>query len=198
MTQRISEIEKSERNENQKDKKVKEAILIQIKFHKNVLKSRGSRELFQGSAKGVKYSITELKENLRCILKLNHGADQEIEKESGLLYKPLNDMLTEIDAKKSEVFEKLSKTRQKVTVKNSQDNLSKFLKEPDMLVGKSVRHKLKVTSRTEWFDGVVDSVKERTEDVMKTEYTIRYLESDEEVWFFSLLVDLKNGDLILQ
>jgi hypothetical protein len=49
----------------------------------------------------------------------------------------------------------------------------------------------------QWFSAVVDSIKIKKGDVIKTEYYVRYDECPNDLWHFPLLTDLKKGDLII-
>jgi len=48
-----------------------------------------------------------------------------------------------------------------------------------------------------WFNGKVTGIKNLKENKLKTEFNVVYDVEPDEVWFFPLLMDLKNGDLIV-
>ena len=178
------------------DKKIKIALLAQIKFHKNVLKSKGPKKLFQESSNNKKHTIDELKQNLIEILTINNCNDNE-ETSKGFSYKPIADVKEEIVEKKKELFAKVADGRRKIRVKQSQQMLPEFLTHPEGLVGLTVKHKcIGEDGQAEWFDAEVLSIKEKNVDQMKTEYNVKYSD-DEDTWFFPLLKDLKKGDLII-
>jgi len=58
-------------------KTTKKALLAQIKFHKNVLKSKGPKKLYQESSNNKKHTIDELKQNLMEILTISNCNDNE-------------------------------------------------------------------------------------------------------------------------
>jgi hypothetical protein len=51
--------------------KIVAALYCQIKFHKEILQSKGPKELFQKTVKNKSYTELELIQNLKQILTLN-------------------------------------------------------------------------------------------------------------------------------
>ena len=88
------------------------ALHCQIKFHKEVLFSKGPKELFQKTAKKKAYSEKELIENLKQILQLN-TTDNNTEKPKSSQVKPLDEIRQDIETLKTSVVAKIKKIERK-------------------------------------------------------------------------------------
>ncbi|KAJ8050610.1 hypothetical protein HOLleu_03875 [Holothuria leucospilota] len=181
------------------------AVICQLKFHKQVLKSKGPAEYFQKTCKGTKYSLEEKLSHLREILELNSINDDGDKDKSDIRDKGRKEMVVvqgRIEEEKTKLLFKLNEQRTKLKVKRSRDMLSTFVAEPQKLVGSCVRHKMKYNNEIKWFTGkVVDLV---VENGLTSTYEIIYDETEDdednnqEKWQYPLLVDIKNEDLIIQ
>ncbi|XP_060585907.1 uncharacterized protein LOC132741695 [Ruditapes philippinarum] len=179
------------------NKQIRNALLTQIKFHKSVLKSKGDKELFQESANKRKYTNDELARNLGKILDLNEALEYDENEQEGLLYKDIDISRQKVNEKKSELVKTMLKARDKRKVDQQKTKLPHYLQKPEDLVGKRVSHKCLENGNEMWFLGDVIGIKKVTENTLKTEYNIKYDDEPEETWFFPLLSDLKNGDLMI-
>jgi hypothetical protein len=89
------EIEKI-RSNGSGSSKILAALYCQIKFHKEILQSKGPKELFQKTVKNKRYTELELIQNLKQILILN-SVDKGTEKPKSLDLKPMQDIKTDIE-----------------------------------------------------------------------------------------------------
>jgi len=78
-----------------------------------------------------------------------------------------------------------------------QKMLPELLLNPQAIVNRKFKHKCKdpENGTIEWYKGKVICVHRHNDNPIKTEFTVKY-EEDEDEWFFPLLQDLKNGDLM--
>ncbi|VDI77284.1 Hypothetical predicted protein [Mytilus galloprovincialis] len=182
-------------------KKLREALLVQIKFHKVVLLSKGSKELFQETYNKKKYSNEELQDNLTKILELNDLNDDEqdsVSSECAMSYKSEDQIQESLQSKKNILFSKLSGERLSRQIKQQKESLPYYVENPKDLVGKKISQKCSENNTIQWFDAQVISIKKLKADTVKTEYNIRYDDCPDDVWFFPLLMDLKKGDLLIK
>jgi len=109
--------EEIERLVSNEPNKVMKALHCQIKFHKEVLFSKGPKELFQKTVKTKAYTEKELIENLKQILVLN-AIGNSTEKPKSLSLKPLNEIKQDLESLKPQQWQKL-KSREKKGVQNN-------------------------------------------------------------------------------
>ena len=82
----------------------------------------------------------------------------------------------------------------------SKSQLQRFLDNPESLVGKTIKHRVKEDDihDAEWFDAQVLKVDKIFPDPLKTKYDVQYdIDGEDETFHFALLGDLKNGELII-
>jgi len=176
----------------------RKAILIQIKFHKSVLRSKGRKELFQETCQKRKYSDAEIVNNLKEILEQNDINDIDTEEiKPGLFYRDLDESRSQINVKKNELTETLFKAREKRKLDQQKKTLPEYIENPNKLVGRNIQHKCVENGSEMWFNAKVLSVKQVNKDTIKTEYNVQYEEDKDSIWFFPLLIDLKKGDLMI-
>lgn len=116
---------------------------------------------------------------------------------TSLGYKSINEIEESFQVKKNMLFAKLSEERLSRQIKQQKTFLPKYLNNPDDLIGRKISHKCFENNIVQWFSAVVDSIKIKKGDVIKTEYYVRYDECPNDLWHFPLLTDLKKGDLII-
>ena len=186
---------------------VKDALVTQLNFHRDVLGSKGNRELFQQSTKGKLFSVDELTDNLRTVLLLNPEADETISepKKTTLTYKNLENIQSVVQENKQLLSAKMSSSRNKIIIEQQKQKLPALISNPEKLVGKRIKHKCMTDTREiEWYHGSVVGIhKGKVQGVememingIKTEYDVKY-DDDDEIWFFDLLKDLSKGDLMI-
>ncbi len=175
----------------------KEALILQLKFHKIVLGVKADKTLFQASAKGTPYSVEKLKENLIQVLGLETTNIPEAKK--SLVYRDFEEVQTDLESQKSKLYDSLKAARKKLQNKRQKESLlPKFLDNPELLVGKKVMHQCAEDGIIDWFVGNVTGIVKSHKDVSKTKYSIQYeVEEFKNSWEFSLLKDLQKGDLIV-
>lgn len=99
---------------------------------------------------------------------------------------------------KQNVVKMLMDERKRNTVNQQSYLLPKFIDNPELHVGKSFKHKCKEEGSNEviWCSGKVLSIhalKDKT-----AEFCVRYEVDDNDTeWYFPLLIDMLNGDLII-
>jgi len=98
--------------------KVVEALHCQIKFHKEVLYSRGPKELFQKTVLKKAYSEKELIENLKQRLFLNAN-NKDDEKPKSLNLKPINEIKQDVESLKISAVAKINIQREKKEVSSN-------------------------------------------------------------------------------
>ncbi|CAC5376805.1 unnamed protein product [Mytilus coruscus] len=155
---------------------LKDALNAQLQFRKHVLKSKGPKEKFQQSSKGQQYSAQQLENNLAEIMDLNKENENVEVCEDKLQYFPIHET--------------------RVNINTAKQNL--IIDDPEVLVGKSFKHKCKEEGSNEviWCPGKVLSV--HVLKGKKTEFCVRYeVDDDDTEWYFPLLTDMSNGDLII-
>lgn len=74
--------------ESNKDQLLRDALVAQLQFRKNILSSKGPKNIFQQSSKGVMYSIEDLEHNLVKVMQINEHLE-EVSENSKLSYHPL-------------------------------------------------------------------------------------------------------------
>ena len=103
------------------------------------------------------------------------------------------------DSQKEKLHQKLKETRLKPIIEKQRSQISSYVNDPHLLVGKNVRHKVKEDGdeRVFWSAGkVVELIKLNDANKKRSEYLVEY-EEETEQWRFPLLVDLEKGDLIV-
>ena len=180
------------------DKAEREALIIQLQFHRDVLKSTGPRALFQQQQREHVYNMEELVENLENVLALNKSVEDE-NGSIGLSYRPIEERETRMGETRTALTKKLKAERKKRRVALSQEHLQMYIEQPVKLCGKQVLQKcIEEDARDpEWYVAKVIKMKEKQGNGIKTEYIVRYEDTPEDEWCFPLLKDLKNGDLII-
>lgn len=176
----------------------REVLLKQLKFNKVVIGAKGARSLFQASCKGKKLSSSELLENLRNVLDLNEHKPEENQEEKVVVYKEQDERDMAVHEKKGRMMAQLFEARKKRKTKQQQCYLPKLIADPQLLVGKTVQHKCVAEGESDWFDGIVLSIEKSTKDPAKTVYNIRYNESPTYIMAFSLIAELRKGNLIIK
>ena len=185
------------------------ALKTQIQFQKNVLKSKGDKQLFQMSEikneKRVQFDNKRLTENLKKIIELNPpevDTDENTTSEISHII-PENVRTTAVNELKSKLVDKLKESRMKRIIDAQKTKLPAFLQAPEKLTGCKIKHKCFVDAAktsSMWYDAEVLGIKKAHVNPIKTEYLVKYDEDDDDddQWFFPLLTDLKNGDLIIK
>ena len=180
------------------EKQKRDALWKQIRFHKNVIQAKGPRILFQETVNKMRLSTEKMQENLVQILTLN---SQEVEEtEVKLTYNDTNVAKDSISEKKQMLSKKIADARRQRQIKQQQTHLSDFVLDNELLVGKRISHKCRDpdTHEIEWFDGTVIGIHRKAKDPLKTYFDIRYDETPDEMWDFPVLLDFRNGDLMLK
>lgn len=182
--------------ESNKDQLLRDALVAQLQFRKNILSSKGPKNIFQQSSKGVVYSIEDLEHNLVKVMQINEHLE-EVSENSKLSYHPLSQVEQKFNESKTNLAERLKENRRKITIKQQSLLLPSFIESPSKLVGKKILHKLKDQTSNEvcWYKGEVLCVK-RLNGRM-TKYECLY-EGDMEACEFPLLIDFQKGEIIIQ
>ena len=82
----------------------------------------------------------------------------------------------------------------------SKEMLEKLLRNPEILVGKRIKHKIQESADDipEWYDGTVLKLEKVIENVIRTPYEMTYdIDGPEERFTFKLIMELKKGNLIM-
>ena len=101
---------------------------------------------------------------------------------------------------KKELMEKIKNARiGRLSNQQKKQMLPQFLQNPELLVGKTIQHKVNEEDNNEmfWGRGVVLKVYRTYSNSKRTEYEVRYDSEPEEVWKFPLLADMEKGDLLV-
>ncbi|XP_060605769.1 uncharacterized protein LOC132758233 [Ruditapes philippinarum] len=176
------------------------AVVTQILFRKNVLNCKGPRQIFQTTQiKGKHLTISDLEENLKQIMVLNADFEEGNAIEKKLTYKDPDQVKSSVVSLKENLFSKIETGRKKIIVQQQKDLLPTFLENPENMVGKNIKHKLKdpETGVVEWSKGKVVEIFKPHQNPTKVEYNICYDEYPDELWHFNIIKDMQNGDLIL-
>ncbi|MES9880650.1 MAG: hypothetical protein ABW185_07190 [Sedimenticola sp.] len=192
----LSEEDINVRKESLTKGEYKDAIISQLQFRKKVLHSKGPKEKFQQVCKGKTYSIEELEENLRHILVINAEEENEEEEQPHLSYIDVEEAAQKIEASKSSLVRKIKEGRNKILIKQQSTRLPGIISQPELLVGKKIKHKCRDpdTNEIAWYAGFVCSI--HSLQGKKSEYFVSY-EDDDGEWRMPLLTDMEKGDLIL-
>lgn len=182
--------------ESNKDQLLRDALVAQLQFRRNILSSKGPKNFFQQSSKGVVYSIEDLEHNLVEVMQINEHLE-EVSENSKLSYHPLSQVEQKFNESKTNLAERLKENRRKIMIKQQSLLLPSFIETPSKLVGKKILHKLKDQTSNEvcWYKGEVLCVK-RLNGRM-TKYECLY-EGDMEACEFPLLIDFQKGEIIIQ
>ena len=176
--------------------------MAQINFHKQVLKSKGPKDLFFQSKtvnkKRITFSEETLLENLKQIVILNpvsEDVSQEENNESEVT--PALQRHADLAIEKRKRFIQLQEARIKRAIKRSQEQFDNIAKNPELLIGCHIKHRFHddTDGGLKWYDGIVKSVARKHVDPLKVKFWIDY--NEDEMSDFELLVDLKKGDLII-
>ena len=172
----------------------KQAILAQLRFHRDVLKSRGDRSLFAETRRGVAYTVEELEAHLREVLAIN-DCDVDFEQDTGLVYQNLDEI--DVESTKSAVVQRLEKARKGRQAKQAKEHLPALQRNPADLVGKQVLHQCSEDGATPfWYPAKILDIAKKNDNPFRIKFTIQY-DGEDGTYNFALLSDLKNGDLIL-
>ena len=175
-----------------------QALWDQIVFHRDVLKSKGQRWLFQKTKKGRTFTCDELNSNLKEIIRTNDLADQDADKSDGLTYVPMTQAKEQVSKMKNDFMIKINRARNKIKAEQQQKDLPAFLGDPKLLKGKLVKHLSRNPGQdAEWFRAKVIDIDTTSNEPYKTTYLVEYDDFPNEQWSFPLLQDFKKGDLIL-
>jgi hypothetical protein len=177
---------------------VRQALLAQLRFHRDVLHSKGDKTLFNESRHGVVHSIDVLESHLREVLELNGDTIEEVERvEDGLVYKDLTEVDDDVWQKKSVVIQRLEKGRKCRLATQAKESLPRLEATPSELVGRRVLHQCcEDGGAPQWYPGVVGPIVKQSANPHRVLFEISY-DGEEDSYTFSLLSDLKKGDLIL-
>ncbi len=93
-----------------KDKSQRDALILQLKFHKTVLGVKADKELFQASSKGKVYSVDTLKANLLQVLHIEMGDTPE--DKTKLVYRDADEVKNDLK-RKSSLYDTLKAARKK-------------------------------------------------------------------------------------
>lgn len=183
------------RTDGKKDM-LREAIITQLQFRKQVLNSKGPKDKFQQQTKGHQYTVSELENNLKDIIDTNKNQETEEVSDNTLKYKSLDEINVNIESAKCKLAKKLEENRQKIKINQQQILLPQYILSPQSLVGKHIKQKFKLpgTREVEWFCGLVTKLDK--ENGRKSKYFVKYEGEDDECCF-PLLIDIDNGDLII-
>ena len=174
---------------------VRQALLAQLCFHRDVLHSKGDKTLFNQSRHGVVHSVDVLERHLREVLELNGDNTEEVEAvDDGLVYKDITDVDGVVLQKKSDVIQRLEKGRKRRLATQAKENLPHLEATPSELVGRRVLHQCcEDGGAPQWYPGVVGPIVKASTNPL---FEILY-DGEDDSYSFSLLSDLKKGDLIL-
>ncbi|XP_077869048.1 uncharacterized protein LOC144360010 [Saccoglossus kowalevskii] len=185
---------------NMTEKEQRAAVVLQLNFHKTVLKSKGAKELFQQSFKRRQYTLAELINNLKEIIRGNPATECD-DTQQHTSMRQADEIEVQFTIQKQKLDAKLHEMRRKRRIKKQLELLPSFEKDPNLLVNRRVFHKCveEGSSDIEWFAArVLALVNINKDNPLKCEYCIKYDEEDDETtWHFPLLRDLKKGDLLL-
>ncbi|ELT89447.1 hypothetical protein CAPTEDRAFT_212803 [Capitella teleta] len=174
----------------------RKALLCQIRFHRDVLKSAGPRTLFQESSNALAYDVKRLTANLAEILARNDGASEV--PAPTLVYKEPEDIDQATVEKKRELKLKLEKARKSRQAAKAKERLPALVSDPSSLVGQRFLHQCNEPGEpAQWYPATVRGIHKQGKEPFNTEFKVVYDEDEEETWHFPLLKDLRNGDMIL-
>lgn len=97
-------------------------------------------------------------------------------------------------------MEKIQNDRMGRLTKQQRENLlPNFIENPELLVGRTIQHRVSEEDSEEvfWCRGDVVKISKLTSVLKKTEYEIRYDNEPDNIWSFPLLIDLEKGDLFV-
>ena len=77
--------------------------------------------------------------------------------------------------------------------------LPKFLENIELLIGKSIQHKVKEEDGDEifWSKGKVIAIDKVNKNMKRSTFNIVYEDEPDNVWSFPLLLDFEKGDVII-
>ena len=175
---------------------LRKALICQLKFNRDVLQCQGRRNLFHETTGGRPVPVSGLLENLREVLMLNESGEEAEVATTTLTLRDASEMDEEIELKKKEVKKKLEVARKARQAKKAKELLPKFLDDPSLLVQSRVLHNCcEDGAAAQWYPATVLGIAVER-NAIQTLFTIGY-EDEEGTYDFSLLSDLKKGDLIL-
>lgn len=105
-----------------------------------------------------------------------------------------------LEIQKDLFHSRIKEARMKRKANRSKSQLQRYLENPESLVGKRIKHRVKEDNicEAEWFDAQVLKVDKILPDPSKTKYDVQYdIDGEDETFSFALLSDLKKGDLIV-
>jgi len=174
------------------------ALYCQLKFHKEVLHSKGPKELFQKTVKKRNFTESELIENLKQIVNMNNDNANEVKPRS-LVIKEINEIKQDVNTIKQNVAAKILAQREKRVIDQQVNLLPKFTSDPKLLLGKKIKHKcFDDHNVAQWYTATVNKIDKLHVEPLKVRYEVHYDETEiNELYSMNLLMDLKKGDLIV-
>ncbi|ELU05803.1 hypothetical protein CAPTEDRAFT_202500 [Capitella teleta] len=138
----------------------RQALLAQLRFHRDVLHSKGEKMLFNESRHGVVHSLDILESHLREVLELNGDSTEEVEAaEDVLIYRDLTDVDEDVRQRKSDVIQRLEKGRKRRLATQAKESLPLLEASPSDLVGRRVLHQCSEDGGApQWYPGVVGPI----------------------------------------
>ncbi|XP_052280527.1 uncharacterized protein LOC127878134 [Dreissena polymorpha] len=176
----------------------KDALISQLQFRKNVIHSKGPNEKFQQVCKGRSFSVDDLERNLIDIIRLNADEETDVEILPALQYINIDTAKSKLNESKNALALKIRDGRNKIRVQQQAVLLPQVSTNPNLLVGKTFKHKCRdpETNEVSWYSGMV--IKMLLEKGRKTEYIVKYDDDDDaDEWRMPLIIDMEKGDLIL-
>ena len=177
------------------EKQQKEALYVQLHFHRDVLRAQGPRQLFQKSCKDKQFSVDELTTHLREVLDLNVTPEQPTI--NTLTYRSPTQRSVLVDEMKGTLAQKLVDGRQKRNVEQTKLLLPHYKENPKELIGQKIEHKCieEAGMDPKWYKADICRLHKNHTDPLKMEFIVQY--QDQSEYHFPLLKDIQNGDLIL-
>ena len=164
----------------------KDAIITQIKYRKYVLSTKVSdKKLLQLTANRKEFSIQELEENLRAILR-------DINNETFAVHR--SSKYRESEERKELIDRHVERKRKATSCTAAQKEKERRCDKPD-LVGKRIFHKWVKDDGDQWiYRNVLKAVGNFNDE--ECEFEVKY-EDEEELLLVKLYEDFKNGDLTI-
>ena len=173
----------AELNEREK----KDAIITQIKYRKVVLGTKVSdKKLLQITSNQKEYSLQELEDNLRAILRMLNSEKSTASTSS---------KYRQVGERKELINKYVTKKRKGVsTTIEGQQGKVQLLDQPE-LIGKHIYHKFIKDEVEEWIYGKVIKAMGSLHD-KDCEFAVDN-DDEDEICYMKLYEDVKNGDLVI-
>jgi hypothetical protein len=150
--------------------------------------------------KRVNVSVEQLQHNLCQLIQLNPVTPdaEENGQSSSDGIRPREERTPMLNSEKVKLREKLLAARQKRVLKEKKKR-DIYIVDQEKLVGMRIKHNCADNDDAgDWFDAQVLALGKKSDNPLKTEYTVKYdIDDDDTSWQFNLLMDLKKGDLII-